>query len=274
MRFVAPLTVNKWAWQFAQPEHLPERASSGCSAHRYRGRGFHANDAIVARSQQSRDTTFCRGDSPWRTNCPAESVESGRPKSSARAFEHRARHRHSPDKMPQARIFSYADAHPCRLGVNAYQLPVNWLRSPVHDYHMDGAMRLNGKLNPDDYYEPHSFGGPVQDERFGEPPLKIAGDADRYDHRDGNDDYKQPGDLFGLMDPDAQRRLIDNIAEAMQGVPKKIVKRRSRIAIRPTHNTARRLPPAWDYRLRIYTRRLRPNNRAGIRLAIFGRRGW
>jgi len=58
---------------------------------------------------------------------------------------------------------------------------------------MDGAMRLNGKPNPDANYEPNSFGGPVQDERFGEPPLKIAGDADRYDHRDGNDDYKQPG---------------------------------------------------------------------------------
>src|SRR5262245_32771276 len=43
-RFVAPLTVNKWAWQIAQPENLPDRASSGSSAHRYRGRGFHAND--------------------------------------------------------------------------------------------------------------------------------------------------------------------------------------------------------------------------------------
>ena len=132
---------------------------------------------------------------------------------------------HSPDKMLQARIFSYADAHRYRLGVNADQLPVNRPRSPVHDYHMDGAMRLHGKPYPDAYYEPNSFGGPVQDERFGEPPLKISGDADRYNHRDGNDDHKQPGDLFRLIGPDAQQRLMDNTAEAMQGVPVEIVKR-------------------------------------------------
>jgi len=79
--------------------------------------------------------------------------------------------------------------------------------------------------NPDAYYEPNSFNGPAQDERFREPALKISGDADRYNHHDGNDDYRQPGDLFRLMDPDARIRLMDNIAEAMQGVPVEIVKR-------------------------------------------------
>ena len=44
--------------------------------------------------------------------------------------------------------------------------------------------------NVDAYYEPNSFGGAAQDERYAEPPLKIAGDAERYNHRDGNDDYK------------------------------------------------------------------------------------
>ena len=65
------------------------------------------------------------------------------------------------------------------------------------------------------------FDGPVQDARAAEPPLKISGDADRYDHRAGNDDYKQPGNLFRLMTPDEQERLMDNIAEAMQGVPRR-----------------------------------------------------
>jgi catalase len=53
----------------------------------------------------------------------------------------------------------------------------------------------------------------------------IEGDADRYDHRAGNDDYRQPGDLFRLMPPESQQRLMDNIAEAMQGVPVEIVQR-------------------------------------------------
>ena len=83
----------------------------------------------------------------------------------------------------------------------------------------------NDTGNPDIYYEPNSFGGPAEAPEYREPPLKISGDADRYNHRDGNDDYSQPGDLFRLMDAGQQGRLMDNIAEAMQGVPADIVKR-------------------------------------------------
>ena len=132
----------------------------------------------------------------------------------------------SPDKMLQARIFSYADAHRYRLGTHYEALPVNAPRCPVHNYHKDGAMRFfPPATNPDAYYEPNSFSGPVQDERLKEPPLKISGNADRYSHRDGNDDYRQPGELFRLMGRDAQHRLLDNTAEAMHGVPLEIVKR-------------------------------------------------
>src|SRR5246500_1050781 len=132
---------------------------------------------------------------------------------------------HSPDKMLQARIFSYADAHRYRVGVNADQLPVNSRRGAVHTYNVDGTMRLAGNPNPDAYYEPNSFNGPVQDERFREPPLKISGDADRYNHRDGNDDYRQPGDLFRLMTSAQKEQLFQNYKAAMQGVPVEIVKR-------------------------------------------------
>ena len=51
---------------------------------------------------------------------------------------------HSPDKMLQARIFSYADAHRYRLGVNHDSLPANRPRCPVHTYHRDGFMRSDG----------------------------------------------------------------------------------------------------------------------------------
>jgi len=60
---------------------------------------------------------------------------------------------HSPDKMLQARVFSYADAHRYRVGVNAEQLSVNKPRCPVHTYHADGAMRLAGHGNADAYYD-------------------------------------------------------------------------------------------------------------------------
>jgi len=132
---------------------------------------------------------------------------------------------HSPDKMLQFRIFSYADAHRHRLGVNYESLPVNRPRCPVHSYHRDGAMRFDGNEGGKVNYEPNSFGGPVEDPRFKEPPLKISGDADRYDHREGNDDYSQAGDLFRLMSPAQRELLMDNIAAAMRGVPAEIVRR-------------------------------------------------
>jgi len=60
---------------------------------------------------------------------------------------------------------------------------------------------------------------------YTEPPLKISGDADRYDHRAGNDDYSQPRALFNLFDAGQKARLFSNIADAMQGVPEFIVER-------------------------------------------------
>jgi len=132
---------------------------------------------------------------------------------------------HSPDKMLQFRIVSYADAHRYRLGVNYESLPVNKPRCPVHSYHRDGAMRFDGNGGGSVNYEPNSFGGPAEDPAAKEPPLRISGDADRYDHRDGNDDYTQAGNLFRLMSADEQSRLMDAIAGAMQGVPATIVRR-------------------------------------------------
>ena len=131
----------------------------------------------------------------------------------------------SPDKMLQARIFSYADAHRYRIGTHYETLPVNRPKNAVHTYHADGPMRLDVPKATDAFYEPNSFGGPVEDKRFAEPPLKISGDADRYNHRDGNDDYTQPGDLFRLMKPEQQQQLFNNIAAAMSGVPEHIVQR-------------------------------------------------
>jgi len=132
---------------------------------------------------------------------------------------------HSPDKMLQFRIFSYADAHRYRLGVNYESLPVNRSRAEANTYHRDGAMRFDDNGGGSVNYEPNSFGGPTEDRRFVEPPLKIDGDADRYDHREGNDDYTQAGDLYRLMPPDERERLHQAVAGAMEGVPQEIIDR-------------------------------------------------
>ncbi len=134
----------------------------------------------------------------------------------------------SPDKVLQARIFSYADAHRYRLGTHYESLPVNQPKCPVHHYHKDGQMNaFGGKLgNPDAYYEPNSIEGTaLEDASFAEPPVPLAGDADRYDHRAGNDDYIQPRALFNLFNADQKQRLYENTAATMHGVEDEIIDR-------------------------------------------------
>lgn len=132
----------------------------------------------------------------------------------------------SPDKMLQARVFSYADAHRYRIGTHYEALPVNAARCPVNHYHKDGAMRFTPNMpNSDAYYEPNSFNGPKEDPQFAEPELPLSGSADRYNHRIDNDDYSQPRALFQLFDAAQKERLFGNIAAAMQGVPAFIVER-------------------------------------------------
>jgi catalase len=112
----------------------------------------------------------------------------------------------SPDKMLQARLLSYADAHRYRIGINYAQLPVNKPHCPVNTYHRDGQTRFDGNYGSQVNYQPNSFGGPIDDKQFSEPPLKISGDAARYNHRDGNEDYSQAGDLFRLIKAFSQSR--------------------------------------------------------------------
>lgn len=132
----------------------------------------------------------------------------------------------SPDKMLQARIFSYPDAHRYRVGTHYEMLPVNRPIVDVKTYHADGAMNYEQKDITDAYYEPNSFDGPVEDKAFEEPALKIENAyAKRYDHREGNDDFSQPRALFNLMSENEKEQLFGNIARAMDGVPLEIINR-------------------------------------------------
>lgn len=131
----------------------------------------------------------------------------------------------SPDKMLQARVLSYPDAHRYRIGVNYATLPVNKPKCPMHTYHRDGHMRFDGNEGGEVNYEPNSFNGPVDQPALKEPALKLSGDADRYDHRSGNDDYQQAGDLFRLITEDKKALLIGNIVAAMETIPDDIKRR-------------------------------------------------
>ena len=129
----------------------------------------------------------------------------------------------SPDKMLQGRLFSYGDAQRYRLGVNHHQIPVNAPKCPFHNYHRDGATRVDGNFGSTIGYEPNSKGEWQEQPDYREPPLAISGAADHWNYREDDDDYySQPRALFRLMKLDEQRRLFENTARSVGGASKEV----------------------------------------------------
>lgn len=129
----------------------------------------------------------------------------------------------SPDKMLQGRLFAYGDAQRYRLGVNHGLIPVNRPRCQANYYHRDGQMRVDGDFGSEIGYEPNSHGRWIEQKQFEEPPLRISGDAKRWEYPCDDDDYyKQPGLLFRLMTKKQQQALFGNTARAMGDAPKEI----------------------------------------------------
>ncbi|WP_418122861.1 catalase [Chryseobacterium sp. PTM-20240506] len=122
----------------------------------------------------------------------------------------------SPDKMLQGRLFSYGDTQRYRLGVNHHQIPVNAPKCPYHSFHRDGAMRIDGNYGATTSYEPNSYKQWQQQPDHSEPPLKIIGDATHWDHREDDDYFTQPGNLFRLMSLEQKSLLFKNTAEAIK----------------------------------------------------------
>jgi catalase len=130
----------------------------------------------------------------------------------------------SPDKMLQARLLAYQDAHRYRVGANANQLPVNAPRCPVNHYQRDGFMagcpvhggqiqNSGANFYPNDRAEQ---GDPAPAPEFREPPLHLSlGAVTTYDQSD-EDYYTQAGDLFRLMNEDQKQQLTGNIASGLQ----------------------------------------------------------
>ena len=128
----------------------------------------------------------------------------------------------SPDKMLQGRLFSYGDAQRYRLGVNHHLIPVNAPRCPVHSYHRDGQMRVDGNHGSRIGYEPNSYEEWEEQPSFSEPTLGLEGDAGHWNHREDDDYYAQPRALFNLMNPDQKKALFENTARNMGDAPRMI----------------------------------------------------
>ncbi len=131
----------------------------------------------------------------------------------------------SPDKMLQGRLFAYGDAQRYRLGVNHNHIPVNAPRCPVHSYHRDGAMRVDGNFGSTIGYEPNSKDEWQEQPDYSEPPMNLSGAATRWDHREDDDYYSQPGNLFRLMSTEQKEALFNNTAGSVGGASIDVQKR-------------------------------------------------
>ena len=134
---------------------------------------------------------------------------------------------YSPDRMLQGRLLSYPDAHRYRVGSNYDLLPINARKNNGYTYNRDGAMRFDGNGGDLPNYEPNSFGGPKEDPRYKERPYKNTATTDmvgRYDHREGNDDYTQAGNLWRLFPEDEKNRTAKAIADSLGQTPLRIQK--------------------------------------------------
>jgi catalase len=122
---------------------------------------------------------------------------------------------YSPDKMLQARLFSYGDTQRYRLGVNFNAIPVNAPRCPFHSFHRDGAMRVDGNMGRAVGYVPNSHGEWEDSRHLTEPALRVHSTATHWDHTVDDDFFSQPRALFRLMSPDQRLALFQNTARAM-----------------------------------------------------------
>jgi catalase len=137
----------------------------------------------------------------------------------------------SPDRMLQARLFGYGDAHRYRLGINHTLMPVNspkGVPAGAKNYGRDGAMPVHAPNGRVKNYEPNSFDGPVQTNQELYTGIGVSGASGHYQQVPREvDDFKQPGDLYRLMPKDAQQRLVDNIAGSLAQVSREDIITRS-----------------------------------------------
>jgi catalase len=149
----------------------------------------------------------------------------------------------SPDKMLQARIISYHDAHLYRLGANYQLLPVNAPKAcNAANYQRDGSMRLddNGSAGPN--YWPNSMGGPAPDPAFAEPPSDLEGLAARHPQELTDDDFFQAGELYRRVMNDTDRdHLVGNIVAHLSGAQKRIQLRQTALFFKADADYGRRV---------------------------------
>ena len=138
----------------------------------------------------------------------------------------------SPDRMLQARLFAYGDAHRYRLGINHTRLPVNapkGIDGGARNYGRDGAMRFDANGERSKNYEPNSYGEAAQTSEAYEHGLALTGTTGPWPRalHVEDDDFSQAGALYRVMPEEARKRLVENIAGSLSQASRNDVIERS-----------------------------------------------
>lgn len=149
----------------------------------------------------------------------------------------------SPDKMLQARVFSYHDTHIHRLGPNYQLIPVNAPKNaPETSYQRDAFMRVDANSGGGPNYWPNSMGGPAPDPKALEPSIELDGVAARTPYTHPNDDFVQAGTLYRkVMTAQDRKNLVGNIVAHLGNAKRRIQLRQTAIFYKADKDYGRRV---------------------------------
>ncbi len=129
----------------------------------------------------------------------------------------------SPDRMLQARLMAYQDAHRYRVGANVNQIPVNAPKCPVNHYQRDGAFSgmcpahggSNNQGSGVNFYpnDRTAQGAAAPNSELGAPAMPVEADAWIKPYDTAEYDYhSQAGNLYRLMSDEQKDQLTTTIA--------------------------------------------------------------
>ena len=152
----------------------------------------------------------------------------------------------SPDRMLQARIMSYSDAHRYRLGVNYDHIPVNKPHATkANTNYRDGFMRTDDNNGSRVNYYPTEQDYPQADASTAPPPYRVEGMADRQ-KLDAPDYADQARMLYNILSDDEKDRLVHNIGGSLGKCAQSIQDRQIALFREVDENFANRVSTAVE----------------------------
>lgn len=124
----------------------------------------------------------------------------------------------SPDKLLQARLMSYQDAHRYRLGANNTQIPINKPKNvKVYTNQRDGLMQVDGNMGNAPNYYPTTFANVTVSPEDAPPPIPVVGEIKRHVIESSDIDYLQPGEFYrDYLDDEGKAHFIYNVCQNLK----------------------------------------------------------